>query len=131
MRTPHGEYDEYHTSADNLDFVKPVHLSESFVLYLRVLFILEKNRVYVNQNPHCEPQLGKRGLYESIGADSHRKTKQLAMLWVLNLSDGNHSLLDISNRSELPFPLIEEAANILRDHGLLRESGESSTGPGR
>ena len=130
MRTPHGEYDEYHTSADNLEFVKPAQLSESFALYLRVLYILEKNRVYVNQNPHCEPQLGKRGLYESIGADSHRKTKQLAMLWVLNLSDGNHSLLDISNRSELPFPLIEEAANILRDHKLLRESGQSSPGSG-
>lgn len=124
MRTPHGEYDEYHTSADNLDFVKPEDLAGSFGIYTDVITLLERNKVYVNQNPHCEPQLGKRGLYESIGADSHRKVKQLAMLWVLNFSDGSHSLLDISDRSGLSFGLIAEAADLLRAHELLKEADD-------
>jgi aminopeptidase-like protein len=124
MRTPHGEYPEYHSSADDLEFVKPQFLADSFSIYSAVLYVLENNRVYLNQNPKCEPQLGKRGLYDSIGADSHRKAKQLAMLWVLNLSDGAHSLLDISNRSEMPFSMIKEAADTLTEYRLLKEVGD-------
>jgi aminopeptidase-like protein len=126
MRTPHGQFPEYHTSADNLDFVKPESLADSFSLYLAVLDILENNKKYLNQNPKCEPQLGKRGLYHKIGGRDDSKAFQLAMLWVLNLSDGNHTLLDISERSGLEFDLIKDAADILVEHHLLEEcTGET------
>ena len=121
MRTPHGHYPEYHTSADNLEFVKPQYLAESFSIYSSVLDVLENNRTYLNRNPKCEPQLGKRGLYQKIADHSDSQTRQLAMLWVLNLSDGNHSLLDISNRSGLDFSLIKDAADMLIDCDLLTE----------
>jgi aminopeptidase-like protein len=124
MRTPHGRYAEYHTSADNLEFVRPENLADSFSVYLSVLNILENNRKYINHNPKCEPQLGMRGLYQSIGGQKDRKIKELAMLWVLNLSDGNHSLLDISDRSGLEFDIIKEAADILFEHDLLKECTE-------
>ena len=110
MRTPHGEYPEYHTSADNLDFVKAENLSASLALYCDVFKILEQNKRYINQNPMCEPQLGKRGLYQHIGGHSDSKKFQLALLWTLNLSDGQNSLLDIAERSSLGFHLISEAA---------------------
>ena len=122
MRTPHGRYPEYHTSADNLDFIQPRFLVDSFRIYLSVLSVLEGNNKYLNQNPKCEPQLGKRGLYNKTGGRSDSKTKQLAMLWVLNLSDGHHTLLDISNRSGLEFGLIKDAADALTDCGLLKEA---------
>jgi aminopeptidase-like protein len=121
MRTPHGEYPEYHTSADNLDFVKPENLAASLSLYLDVLNILEENKKYMNQNPMCEPQLGKRGLYKHIGGHSDSKKFQLALLWTLNLSDGQNSLLDISERSNLDFSLISEAVDILVEKKLLKE----------
>lgn len=121
MRTPHGEYPEYHTSADNLDFVQPESLSESFSLCLSVVSALEGNLRYLNQNPKCEPQLGKRGLYDKIGGRMDSKTRQLAVLWVLNLSDGNHTLLDISDRSGLEFGLIKDAADALAACDLLKE----------
>ena len=124
MRTPHGGYPEYHTSADNLDFVKPEYLADSFSVYSSVLYILEHNKVYVNQNPKCEPQLGRRGLYDKIGGGSDSKAKQMAMLWTLNLSDGEHTLLDISNRSKMDFFLIKDAADALTECGLLKEAGE-------
>ena len=122
MRTPHGRYPEYHTSADNLDFVGPEFLENSFLKFLAVVNIIEENKRYVNQNPKCEPQLGKRGLYETIGGPKDRAINQLAMLWVLNLSDGYHSLLDIAEKSGFRFELIQSAAEALTSHGLLLES---------
>lgn len=120
MRTPHGEYDEYHTSADNLDLIKPHSLAESLALYLDVLYVIENNKRYLNLTPKCEPQLGKRDLYAKIGGNNN-KNRQLAMLWVLNLSDGKHTLLDISERSGLEFSLITEVAEILFKNNLLDE----------
>jgi aminopeptidase-like protein len=121
MRTPHGEYPEYHTSGDNLRFVQPQYLEESFTHCLKTLFLLERNKCYVNQNPRCEPQLGRRGLYREIGGHAESAKREMAMLWVLNLSDGNHPLLDIAERSNTPFDEIYEAAKVLVDHGLLKE----------
>jgi aminopeptidase-like protein len=121
MRTPHGRYPEYHTSADNVDFVKPLSLADSFSKCLSILHILENNTTYLNQNPKCEPQLGKRGLYQMMGGQASRKTQEMAMLWVLNLSDGQHSLLDIASKSGLEFSLIHNAACLLATSGLLKD----------
>ena len=121
MRTPHGRFPQYHTSGDNLDFVQPKYLADSLRKYSAVLDILECNRIYQNQNPKCEPQLGKRGLYRSIGGQSDARLNEMALLWVLNLADGHHSLLDIAERSQLEFSSISAAAATLVEHGLLKE----------
>jgi aminopeptidase-like protein len=121
MRTPHGQYPEYHTSADDLDFVRSEQLAESFLALLAILNILENNATYVNQNPKCEPQLGKRGLYRTVGGQQDTRTRELAMLWVLNLSDGSNSLLDIAERASLPFDVIRDAADDLKEAGLLKQ----------
>lgn len=120
MRTPHGRYPEYHTSADNLDIVQPHYLGDSFSIYLSVLSILESNNKYLNQNPKCEPQLGKRGLYTATGGQNNTIVDQMALLWVLNLSDGQHTLLDISERSGLEFDLIKSAVDALLETDLLQ-----------
>ena len=121
MRTPHGQYSEYHTSADNLDFVRPQHLAESLTQCLSVLHVIEHNKTYINQNPKCEPQLGRRGLYRAVAGQQEGNQGELALLWVLNLSDGVHTLLDIATRSGLRFALIKTAADALHDSGLLKE----------
>ena len=121
MRTPHGRYPEYHTSADDLSFVRPQYLADSFAKCMSVFDVLESNTSYVNMNPKCEPQLGKRGLYRAIGGSKDEKQGELAMLWVLNFSDGTHSLLDIADRSGFKFGVIRDAASLLREHGLLKE----------
>jgi len=120
MRTPHGSFPEYHTSADNLDFVQPALLAESFVVGLTVVCSLDNNVVYANQNPKCEPQLGKRGLYRTMGG-VESGVDELALLWVLNLSDGMHSLLDIAERSGCAFDTVKRAADILVEHQLLKQ----------
>jgi len=125
MRTPHGLFPEYHTSADDLNFIKPDYLGESFEKYTMVLDVLENNAKYINQNPKCEPQLGKRGLYPSMPNREDSMTNQTAMLWVLNLSDGDYTLLDIADRSNLPFNVIKIAADALFRTGLLKDSLET------
>ena len=123
-RTPYGRYPEYHTSADNLSFVQPEALEGSLHTYLAVVDVLEGNRRYLNLNPKCEPQLGRRGLYRTIGGDDAGRARELALLWVLNLSDGEHDLLSIAERSGMRFAAIREAADALSAAGLLRELGE-------
>ncbi len=118
-RTTHGEYPEYHTSADNLSFVKPQNLLESLNKYLLVVDALENNFSYLNMNPKCEPQLGKRGLYGNIGAGDKQPVDTMTLLWVLNLSDGENSLLDISERAGVSFDEVKRAAHALHDSGLL------------
>lgn len=118
-RTPHSQYPEYHTSADNMDFVKPQALAESLSYCQSALDILEQNLTYLNQNPHCEPQLGKRGLYRAIGGQAGEKSMEMALLWVLNLSDGNSSLLEISERAGVKFEIVWAAAEKLKESGLL------------
>jgi len=121
MRSPHGTFPEYHTSADNLEFIKPQFLEGTLRQYIKAMEVLEGNATYVNLNPKCEPQLGRRGLYSAFGTKPDHKLNQMAVLWVLNLSDGTNSLLDIANRADIPFAEILEAAQALVGCGLLRE----------
>jgi aminopeptidase-like protein len=121
MRTPHGQYPEYHTSADNLGFIKIESLADSFISAWMIFQVLEGNKKYKNTNPKCEPQLGKRKLYDAVGGQSKRVIDPLAMLWVLNMSDGLHSLLDIAIIAELPFSSIRLAADSLLEKKLLSE----------
>jgi aminopeptidase-like protein len=120
-RTPYAAYPEYHTSADDLDFVLPEAMLDTLETVWEIFEVLERNRCYVNLSPFGEPQLGNRGLYDSLGGRSDTKQAQLAMLWVLNLSDGEHTLVEIAERAALPFDAISLAANALRDVGLLKE----------
>lgn len=120
-RTPYGEYPEYHTSADDPSLVKPDRLVDTLRRYLEVIEVLEGNAVLVNLQPKCEPQLGKRGLYGAVGGQSHAAASQMAMLWVLNLSDGRHSLLEVAERSGVRFPEIWNAAQALERVGLLSQ----------
>jgi aminopeptidase-like protein len=120
-RTPHGEYPEYHTSADDPDFVRPEALLGALRRVLEIVEVLEGNATCVNLSPRGEPQLGRRGLYGSVGGQSHAAPDQMALLWVLNQSDGTRSLLDVAERSGLPFAALRRAASALVDAGLLRE----------
>jgi aminopeptidase-like protein len=118
MRSVWGSFPEYHTSADNLDFIRPLQLAGSLRVCAGILDVLENNHRYCNQSPYCEPQLGRRNLYRSTGGDTIGDEIS-ARLWVLNLSDGEHSLLDIAERSGLPFQAVCDAADLLTQSGLL------------
>ncbi len=119
MRTPNGQYPEYHSSADNLSLLRPASLMHSLSMLLRIVSVIEEDAVYRSRNPKGEPQLGRRGLYATMGGQRAAGYDQIALLWVLNLSDGHHSLLDIAERAQVPFAAIRAAADALLAGDLL------------
>jgi aminopeptidase-like protein len=119
MRTPNGEYPEYHSSADNLSLLRPKSLAHSLAVLQDIVAVIEGNIVYRSRNPKGEPQLGRRGLYATMGGQREASYDQLALLWVLNLADGCHSLLDIADRAGIPFARIRSAADALVAAELL------------
>ncbi|THF56934.1 DUF4910 domain-containing protein [Ollibium composti] len=119
QRSVHGEFPEYHTSADNLDFIAPEHLEDSFRILTGVIDIVEEDWTPLNLFPKGEPQLGRRGLYAALGGNKASGATSMALLWVLNLADGKHSLLAMAERSGLPFGELAAAARLLVEHGLL------------
>jgi aminopeptidase-like protein len=127
MRGRHGQFREYHTSADNLDFVSGDNMAESLTVLRGIVDVLEGNVSYRNLAPFGEPQLGSRGLYRALGGASIPDL-QFAMLWVLNLSDGDHTLLDIAERAGLSFSSVQAAALLLVENGLLAEEAARLSG---
>jgi len=119
-RSKYGEFPEYHTSADNLEFISAEELDNSFSLIAKIIEILETDWFPVSTAPFCEPQLGRRGLYKAMGGDNESVERQMAMLWILNLADGEHSLPDIAERSGIGYPRIKEVAELLFEHKLLK-----------
>lgn len=119
MRSPHGTFPEYHTSADNLDFIKPSQLEASLKVLAKICQVLEGNETYLNLNPKGEPQLGRRGIFKAFG-ERKEDGLEIALLWVLNFSDAEHSLLEIADRSRMPFRKIRAAADVLLEQGLLK-----------
>ncbi|MBV4430580.1 DUF4910 domain-containing protein [Clostridium tyrobutyricum] len=120
MRTPYGRFPEYHTSADNLEFIDKYKLEETLKRYLDTVYFIENNGKYINLNPKCEPQLGKRGLYSMLGSQKKSTKYQVAMLWILNYSDGNNSLLDIAKQSNIDFYTIKQCTDMLVENNLLK-----------
>jgi aminopeptidase-like protein len=121
MRGRHGQFPEYHTSGDNLSFVTPARMAESFRVCRAIIDVLQGNAAFKNLAPFGEPQLGRRGLYRAMGGADVAKL-ELALLWVLNLSDGENSLLDIAERAGIDFRTVRAAADLLLEHDLLAES---------
>jgi aminopeptidase-like protein len=120
MRGRHGQFPEYHTSADNLAFIGTEQLLDSYRTVKEIVLALDGDQVYKNLAPYGEPQLGRRGLYRALGG-TNVPNLQFAMLWVLNLSDGRSGLIDIARRAGLPFESIRTAADLLVESGLLEE----------
>lgn len=120
MRSPHGEYPEYHTSADNLEFVTPEALQDSLAILLKAMYVIENDAVLVSTNPYCEPQLGRRGLYRAIAGQKEGALQEMALLWVLNMADGHHTLLDMAEHADTPFEAIHAAAQALKNCELVR-----------
>jgi aminopeptidase-like protein len=127
MRGRHGQFPEYHTSLDNLSFVSPERLAESYTLLRSIVDSLQRNVYYRNLQPYGEPQLGKRGLYRAMGGTG-LPGLQFAMLWVLSMADGASSLLDIAERSGIGLEELHVAAQLLLEHDLLARASSAPQG---
>jgi aminopeptidase-like protein len=119
MRSPNGGYPEYHSSADDLSLVRRECLEQSLEVLWQVVGAIEGDEKYLSRNPKGEPQLGRRGLYRPMGGQQAQDFDQMSLLWVLNLADGQHSLLDMAERADLPFAALRAAADALLAADLI------------
>lgn len=119
MRTMYGRYPEYHTSKDNKDFISFEAMEKSVLKYLEVIELIERNEKYINKMPYCEPQLGKRGLYPTLGSQKGTEEFVSTMMWILNLSDGTNDLIAISERSKIPIKNLIPVLDKLIENGIL------------
>lgn len=131
MRSPNGTFPEYHSSGDNLDFIKAEAMADSLKQALGILAVLEGDGNYQNLNPKCEPRLGKRGIFEGLKGKNMLGDAEFALLWVLNQSDGSHSLLAIAEKAGIPFAAIRRAADVLENSGLLAPAGSGPSVSGK
>ena len=122
LRTPNGQYPEYHTSADDLSLLRGESLAHSLDVLRRIVDVIEGDATYRSLNPKGEPQLGRRGLYAKTGGHRAVGLDQMALLWVLNLADGRHSLFDTAERAGMPFAAIRAAADALAEVRLLERA---------
>ena len=129
MRCPPSSYPEYHSSLDNKDFVSFPAMVETIGIYEKICGALEANLVYRNLKPFGEPQLGRRGLYSTLG-DRSRPIDRSALLWVLNLADGTKDLLSIAEQSGLPWSEIARAAERLQEAELIAACDPQDARPG-
>lgn len=126
MRTMYGTYPEYHTSLDDRTFVSFEAMRRTVDLYVEIAAALEANERFVNLHPYGEPQLGKRGLYPSLGT-KEGSDRVMTMMWLLNLADGSRDLLAIAERSGLPIADLAAAARRCVDAGLLRRVDDGAS----
>ena len=149
MRTPYRQFAQYHSSEDNLEFVKKESLLESLKVYLEVVSTIENKEdvpdleikkienltdteIFINTNPKCEPQLGRRGIYRNFGfrrleVESDEIEKfELAIFWILNYSDGNNSLGYISKKSGISLDILRQTALKLLKCNLLEKVNHES-----
>ena len=119
MRTMYGKYPEYHTSSDNKDYISIDAMEKSVLKYLEIIEVLERNEKYINKMPFCEPQLGKRCLYPTLGSQKNTEDFVTAMMWILNLSDGNYDLISISEKSKIPINKLIPVIDKLIENGIL------------
>jgi len=120
-RTPFASYPEYHTSADNLDFVSVEQIEDALAAIEATLDILEQDAHYLNLSPYGEPQLGKRGLYREISDHPNRRRQETNLLWALNYCDGQNSIFEIAEKAGRPFSELLAAANKLEAARLLQK----------
>jgi len=120
MRTRYGKYKEYHTSADNKEFISFEAMEKSVQKYLEIIFLIENNFVYENRFPYCEPHLGKRDLYPTLGSQKDTTDYINSIMWILNLADGSNDIIAIAKRSKINFETLIMAAEKLSEKGLIQ-----------
>jgi aminopeptidase-like protein len=119
-----GSYKEYHTSLDTIDIISDAKMKECIDLLIEIVDSIELNNYYVNNMPYCEPNLGSRGLYPTVGGEKASfETK--AIKYILGYSDGNHDLIDIANLMNRKVRDFNEIIKKLINNGIVSEKKDT------
>ena len=118
MRSKYGEYPEYHTSLDNLDYISPEGLCGSFSILRKAIATLENNRI-PTASIKGEPMLSKYSLYPTLSRAGQRTSNTRLLMDILTYSDGTMDLIDLAEKLNSTFDEVQDAVALLADKGLL------------
>ena len=120
MRTPYQRYDYYHTSKDDKNFISFDALEKTIDRYVDIALAFEKNEFFLNEVQHCEPNMGKRGLYPSAASPDIQRAAVHRMMHLLSFADGEHDLLTIAERRNEGIWEYETAVNNCLNAGIIK-----------
>lgn len=119
MRTRYGDFPEYHTSLDNLEFISEAGLQGALEAYAHAMECLEANRTYASTTIG-EPQLGKRGLYHARTVKGQTLGSR-QLVDIMAYCDGTADLLEVAEIVGRSLWEIAPSVEMLAEAGLLRE----------
>lgn len=120
MKSKYHEFDEYHTSADDLNYVTRKGITDSYNMYIDCLNLIEKNHIYSNKTL-CEPFLTKYNLYSDIGSCKYSDFFRNVSL-VLKYFDSRNDLIDVSVKTKISIEQIYEIVNVLLEKNIIVKS---------
>ena len=121
MRSPYGEYPEYHTSADNLDLISMEQMDEMVSIHKDVILTYENYPKYEVCHDGGEPFLSKYNLYRSLGGTHKNYDTESIRNWILFLSDGKNNIKDISKKSDFTEDEIKKVVELLLSKNIIKE----------
>ncbi|RAP31484.1 peptidase M28 [Candidatus Marinamargulisbacteria bacterium SCGC AG-414-C22] len=107
MGEPYHEFEYYHTSLDDLDFVNIDYIEAMADIYKDIILMYESEKKIKSKVSGCEVFLSQYNLYREISVPGHPESS-IARNWVLFYADGNHSLKQISHKSGFSEKILKE-----------------------
>ncbi|MGK0278324.1 MAG: aminopeptidase-like protein [Litorivivens sp.] len=120
IRSQYQEYKEYHTSLDNKEFISFEAMKDTVEALTKFVTVLELNEKYEGVVQHCEPQLGKRGMYPDSVDPLFNREALHNLMHFLSYADGKKDLIEIAearNRSALVFT---DAIKLCQDKSMVQ-----------
>lgn len=117
------EFPQYHSSFDNLDFVKPNNLSKSLKVYKNLIKNIENLEIYKRTQDHGEIMLKKYNLQRSKGGaflPGKEKEKINNILWILFLIDGKKDLKTIQQITKINEKIFKELIHELKSKKIIK-----------
>lgn len=121
MRSKYHEYQEYHTSLDNKKLISFEALVNTIQMYFNIVEALELNHCYKNTIMFCEPNMGKRNLYEDLSGALTMPEQLTTRMRLINYMDGNNSLLQFSEKYNLNILNLKHEVKQLLNKGVLEK----------
>jgi aminopeptidase-like protein len=121
-RTRFGDYKEYHTSDDNLNFISEKNLVNSLKCILEIIKDIQNNQIFV-KNVYCEPFLTKYGMIHTTSSvkNTINNIKEKNINNVISYVSKNYDLRELSKKIKIPINKLKSIIAKLKSKKIIKE----------
>ena len=124
-KSKYYDYKEYHTSLDNLNFIKTDYIFKSLKIYKKIIDNLERLEIYSLNNKYCEPMLSKHDLYPKVGGKIKptigKHSSLDIILWLIFLCDGKTSIDEVLDKIRIKKSNLDKILKVLVNKNILKK----------